>query len=136
MRSSIERITLEAHRPGRDRLVRQPPGFLDGFEIEPAVAKIEQFLDTSAFEMPPERVFGNAPVRLGSGPAGTGIDLSIHKNWMFGDRYTLRLRAEFFNLPNVPNFGEPASVRGRPDFGRLQSARQGRHIQFGLQFRF
>ena len=98
--------------------------------------KIEQFFDTSAFEAPPERVFGNSPPTLGNGPAFTAIDLSIHKNWMFQDRYNLRLRAEFFNLPNVPNFRGPETLRGRPDFGRLQSARQGRHIQFGLRFQF
>jgi hypothetical protein len=34
-------------------------------------------------------------------------DLSVSKNWKFGDRFGLQLRGEFFNVLNHPNFANP-----------------------------
>jgi hypothetical protein len=35
------------------------------------------------------------------------VDLSVAKNWKFGDRLAAQFRAEFFNLFNHPNFANP-----------------------------
>jgi hypothetical protein len=37
-------------------------------------------------------------------------DLSIAKNWKFGERLTAQFRAEFFNVLNHPNFANPAGA--------------------------
>jgi hypothetical protein len=51
----------------------------------------------------------------------------------------LNFRGHFYNLANRPNFGLPASVRGRADFGRVASiapGTNGRLVQLGVRFRF
>jgi hypothetical protein len=37
-------------------------------------------------------------------------DLSVAKNWKFGERVTTQFRAEFFNVLNHPNFANPAGA--------------------------
>jgi hypothetical protein len=53
------------------------------------------------------RHYGN--MRRGSlvGPNFKQWDFSIHKDTAFGEKVTMQLRAEFFNLLNHPNFASP-----------------------------
>ncbi|HZR56333.1 MAG TPA: TonB-dependent receptor [Terriglobales bacterium] len=37
-------------------------------------------------------------------------DLSVSKNWKFGERFTTQFRGEFFNVLNHPNFANPAGA--------------------------
>jgi hypothetical protein len=48
-------------------------------------------------------------MRRGSlvGPNFKQWDFSIHKDTAFGEKVTMQLRAEFFNLLNHPNFASP-----------------------------
>ena len=48
----------------------------------------------------------------------------------------VQFRSEFFNLFNHPNFNLPDSFLGSPTFGVISSARDPRHIQFGLKLLF
>jgi Carboxypeptidase regulatory-like domain len=43
------------------------------------------------------------------------FDLSLAKNWHFGDRFRAQFRAEFFNILNHPNFANPYG--GQNGFG-------------------
>ena len=43
------------------------------------------------------------------------LDFSVAKNWRIKDRVTVQFRAEFFNIPNHPNFANPAG--GQNGFG-------------------
>ena len=43
---------------------------------------------------------------------------------------------DFFDLFNHPNFNLPDNFLGSPTFGRISSARDPRHIQFGLKLLF
>jgi hypothetical protein len=47
-----------------------------------------------------------------------------------------QLRAEAFNLFNHPNFNLPDNFLGSPTFGQITSARDPRHIQFGVKLLF
>jgi hypothetical protein len=38
------------------------------------------------------------------------LDLSVSKNWKFGERFTAQFRGEFFNVLNHPNFANPAGA--------------------------
>jgi hypothetical protein len=50
---------------------------------------------------------------------------------------TVQFRAEFFNLPNHPNFGNPAANISVPStVGRIFGAGDPRQIQFGLKVLF
>ncbi|MDA2931075.1 TonB-dependent receptor [Acidobacteria bacterium AH-259-O06] len=103
----------------------------------PLSEKLEQWFDTSAFEAPGKGVFGNAPRNICCGPGFIGIDLSVHKQWVFQEPYKLQFRTDFYNLPNHPNFRNPGLRRGRPDFGRISNIARGtdgRLIQFSLRF--
>ena len=44
------------------------------------------------------------------------LDFSVAKNWKFKERVTIQFRAEFFNIPNHPNFANPAG--GQNGFGQ------------------
>ena len=98
---------------------------------------INQYFNTSCFSAPGTGNFGNAARNLGFGPGYVGIDASVTKRWALTERYGLQFRSDFYNVPNRPNFGAPASVRGRGDFGRVNSTiGTGRQIQLSLRFEF
>ena len=98
---------------------------------------LNQWFNTSCFAAPGLANFGNAARNLGFGPSQINIDSSVNKKWNFTERYKLLFRADFFNVPNRPNFTTPAAVRGRGDFGRINSTRgTGRQIQLNLRFEF
>jgi hypothetical protein len=92
---------------------------------------------------------GNAGRNTFLGPNFRNVDMSISKNWHFGERYSAQFRTEFFNLFNQPNFAAPAidptkGVTGffgyantTPDSGNPVFGSGGpRHIQFGLKLAF
>jgi hypothetical protein len=62
--------------------------------------------------------------------------MSLLKNTSLTERVNLQFRAEAFNLFNHPNFNLPDNFLGSPTFGRITSARDPRHIQFGLKLLF
>lgn len=81
--------------------------------------------------------FGNSARNNVIGPGLIQLDASLFKPFRFGERAELDFRAEFFNLPNHPNFGQPAATVGAAGFGRITSTRTDqRQIQFGLRLTF
>ena len=87
--------------------------------------------------MPAPFTYGNSPRNLLSGPGDVVIDLSVLKNVKVGDRATVQLRAEFFNLPNGTNFENPAANISVPStVGRIFGAGDPRQIQFAAKVLF
>ncbi|MBK7928013.1 MAG: TonB-dependent receptor [Bryobacterales bacterium] len=98
---------------------------------------LAQYFNTSCFSAPGTGNFGSAARNLGFGPGFVGIDASITKRWALTERYGLLFRTDVYNVPNRPNFASPAAVRGRGDFGRVNSTiGTGRLIQMSLRFEF
>ena len=64
------------------------------------------------------------------------MNASLVKNTALSERLNLQFRAEFFNLFNHPNFNLPDNFLGSPSFGQITSARDPRHIQFGVKLLF
>jgi hypothetical protein len=60
----------------------------------------------AAFPMSATR-FGTAGRNLGRGPAFSQWDFSIMKDTRLSERFKLEFRAEFYNIPNHPNFSSP-----------------------------
>ena len=58
--------------------------------------------------IPPSGSFGNSGRNIFRGPGLRDWDLSVVKTWKAGERYSVQLRAEFFNVLNHPNFANPA----------------------------
>ena len=96
----------------------------------------EQWFNTSAFAFPPRGSFGNAGRNILDGPGYHNVNVSLVKNTALSERFKMQFRAEAFNLFNHPNFNLPDNFLGSPTFGRITSARDPRHIQFGLKLLF
>jgi hypothetical protein len=95
-----------------------------------------QWFNTSAFAFPTPGTFGNAGRNILDGPGFQNVNVSLMKNTALTERVNLQFRAEAFNLFNHPNFNLPDNFLGSPTFGRITSARDPRHIQFGLKLLF
>ena len=95
-----------------------------------------RWFNTSAFAFPPPGTFGNAGRNILDGPGYQNVNVSFLKNTSLKEDVSLQLRAEFFNLFNHPNFNLPDNFLGSPTFGRISSARDPRHIQFGVKLLF
>jgi hypothetical protein len=122
----------------------------------------DSFFNPAAFRVPgttpsntgaPIQMFGDSARRVARGPGSVNFDFSVFKEAVFGERYRVQFRTEFFNLTNTPTFLLPSSNSpamtciGRtpgsacndnnPEFGKLSgSSATGRQIQFGLKFLF
>ncbi len=96
----------------------------------------ERWFSTSAFAFPPPGRFGNAGRNILDGPGYQNVNVSFLKNTSLSEDLNLQLRAEFFNLFNHPNFNLPDNFLGSPTFGRITSARDPRHVQFGVKLLF
>lgn len=95
-----------------------------------------QWFNTAAFAFPAPGTFGNAGRNILEGPGFQNVNASLLKNTRINERINLQFRAEAFNLFNHPNFDLPDNFLGSPTFGRITSARDPRHIQFGLKLLF
>jgi hypothetical protein len=124
----------------RPDLVPGVPIYLDG----PDKTK---YLNPAAFAFPAPGQFGNLQRGLVRQPGLKNVDFSVAKNWKMRERYGIQFRAEMFNLFNHtnfngfdPNLGGPVSGDftkfGNSNFGKLNSDRGPRNIQFGIKFNF
>ena len=96
----------------------------------------DQWFNTAAFTFSAPGTFGDAGRNILDGPGYQTVNLSLMKNTALSERINLQFRAEAFNLFNHPNFNLPDNFLGSPTFGRITSARDPRHIQFGLKLLF
>lgn len=96
----------------------------------------DRWFNTAAFAFPAPGTFGNAGRNILDGPGFESVNMSLVKNTAITESVKLQFRAEAFNLFNHPNFNLPDNFLGSPTFGRITSARDPRHIQFGLKLLF
>jgi hypothetical protein len=96
----------------------------------------ERWFNTGAFVFPAPGTFGNAGRNIVEGPGFQNVNASLIKNTSLTERLNLQFRAEAFNLFNHPNFNLPDNFLGSPTFGQITSAREPRHIQFGVKLLF
>jgi hypothetical protein len=103
--------------------------------------KLQRWFNTAAFGMPAVGTLGTSGRNSIRGPGYFNMDYSLIKSFpiRYGPlRETQRLdfRAEFFNIFNHPNFNAPNNNITSPQFGQIQSAADGRIIQFALKYLF
>jgi hypothetical protein len=93
--------------------------------------------------------YGNAAMDAMVSPGMRSVDWSIYKNWrlpFLGEQGRFQFRAEFFNLFNTPNFGQPQGISyttldsvipDGPRNGEIRSLRAPmRIVQFGAKLYF
>ena len=99
---------------------------------------IEQYFNTSLFVENAVGTFGNSGKNILRGPRLFNTDFGLLKTTKITEQTSIQFRAEFFNIFNNVNFGDPDNtVADGPDqFGHIFSARSPRIIQFGLKFSF
>ncbi|HWP83822.1 MAG TPA: TonB-dependent receptor, partial [Terriglobia bacterium] len=113
-------------------------------------------LDRSKFSSPPTNRVGYSDRNAFHGPGFWNVDLSLSRRFLLprlGERVSLQFRAEFFNLFNHTNLGNPLTRLeftdppfGKANFGRLGFAsasptasplnEQPRRVQFALKLNF
>jgi hypothetical protein len=96
----------------------------------------DRWFNTSAFAFPTPGTFGNAGRNIIDGPGYQSVNASLVKNTHLTESVNLQFRAEVFNLFNHPNFNLPDNFLGSPTFGQITSARDPRHLQFGVKLLF
>ncbi|MGH9353211.1 MAG: hypothetical protein ACRD2G_13800, partial [Terriglobia bacterium] len=97
---------------------------------------IREYFNTAAFAPNALGTFGTAPRNLLRGPDYADFDFGLMKNFLITEKAALQFRAEFFNLFNRPNFGNPSGSLNSRAFGTITSAGSPRIIQFALKVTF
>jgi len=103
-----------------------------------------QWFNPAAFVNRLDFVTNVGPYRYGNsqrnniiGPGLIALDGSLFKSFQPTERVQIDFRAEFFNLPNHPNFGQPNATVGSANYTRITSTRlEQRQIQLGLRMTF
>ncbi len=81
--------------------------------------------------------YGNLSRNIMRGPGIHNWDMGFHKFFQFTENSDLEFRAEFFNIWNQTNFGQPGAAAGSPTLGVINGLKlPSREIQFGLKLRW
>lgn len=89
--------------------------------------------------MPASFTLGNASSNVGYGPNQSVVNLSFFKVFALTEKVNLQFRTEIFNLPNHPVFGNPNTLFGNANFGKITTMAgvyTPRQIQFALKLLF
>jgi hypothetical protein len=101
-----------------------------------------RWYNPNAFVLPTPGTFGNLGKGTLSGPGVEEVDFSVFKSTQITERVGLQFRAEFFNIVNRANFGNPTPIvftagAISPSAGVISSTTTtSRQIQFGLKLAF
>lgn len=77
-----------------------------------------KILNRAAFSAAPAGTQGNFGRNVLRGFGAWQADVALQRRFHLTDRLALRLRSEFFNVFNHPNFGSPNNTLASPLFGR------------------
>jgi len=104
---------------GNGNLTNQRPNAVAGVDPYAADKTIDHWLNPAAFSFPAAGTFGNLGRNTVYGPGFANVDFSLLKNTKLGEARNLEFRAEFFNIPNHPNFAQPNTTFNTANFGRV-----------------
>lgn len=97
----------------------------------------DEWFNTKAFALPAPFRFGTAGAYITNADGIIGIDMALAKEFRITENHALEFKAEFFNVPNTVNFGDPTGAMNNANFGKITSQRTSpRQIQFNLRYRF
>jgi hypothetical protein len=98
---------------------------------------LDSFLNRAAFEKPAPGTYGDDIYRSVQGPGFWELNTAVARLLRFGDRQTMELRLEAFNLLNNFNWGNPVTNHASALFGRITTqAGSPRVLQFGVKYGF
>lgn len=117
------------------------PNLRPGRSNNPVTGDPTRWFDESAYAVPPAGTIGNVGRNTIIGPNLFKMDFSLQKEFPLGATRQLQFRAEFFNLPNRPNYANPSGssvyvFTGRPAGQITDTTTTARQIQLALRFSF
>jgi outer membrane receptor protein involved in Fe transport len=101
--------------------------------LERGKRTIDRYFDISCFQVTPLGAFGNSGRNIVEIPGINNWDVSVAKETPIHERARLQFRAEFFNLFNHAQFGQPDLGVQSNFFGQIRGARDGRISQMALK---
>jgi hypothetical protein len=133
-------VTQALNTAGSDNITNQRPDRILGVSPYLANGSPDLWLNPAAFAPAPRGRYGTSGRNPLTGPGFEQIDLAAVKDTKLSERMNLQFRTEVFNFPNHPNFANPNTVAGTPNFGRIFNtfgrtigAGTSRQIQLGLR---
>jgi len=118
------------------------PGRTSGnYYFDPAAFSRAEFLGTVAggydpVNNPAQRSYGTLGRNAFRGPSRNGFDLSLQKRTNITENVRAEFRAEFFNLLNLTEFGNPNQTSNSGTFGQISTTADPRIIQLALRLSF
>lgn len=109
---------LDGSGQDRDRAVQTGPA-VGGAACTTAV-NCKPYLNPASFANPAAGTFGTVVKGAFVGPQYADWDVSLARRFRFGERTDLQFRAEYFNVLNHTNLGDPGTTLGST-FGRITS---------------
>jgi hypothetical protein len=110
--------------------VSYPKQFASGGASDPA-----QYFTVTA-SRPAAGTFGNQTRNTFYGTSFQNWNVSLFKNFAFLERQNIQFRAEFFNLPNHPNWSGPSTNPTTATFGKVTAKNSERNVQLALRYSF
>ncbi len=101
--------------------------------------RLYNYINPAAFTVAAPGTFGNTPRSLGNlrGPTEANWDISVFKNFPFGERLKAQFRAEALNAFNTPYFYSPQTNISNGSFGQINSqANFARQLQLAIRVTF
>ncbi len=114
----------------------QRPNCVAGTALPASQRSAPAFFNVNAFQTAPAFTLGTCSRNPVRGPAYRDADLALIKHTNIGERVSVDIRAEIFNLTNMPPLGAPNVTVGSSAFGTITSAGDPRVVQLALKFNF
>jgi hypothetical protein len=98
------------------------PNYVAGVSLTPPGGSTPaQWINAAAFSVPAKQTFGNLGRNAFRAPGITQLDMGLSKFVNLTERYSLRVRADLFNVFNGPQFAAPNSDISQSNFGVITS---------------
>jgi hypothetical protein len=115
-------------------LIRANPVAGQSYQLSSSQKSTARWFNTGAFLSPTAFQFGALGRNTVIGPSFANLDTSVARKFRINERAGVQFRAEFFNLPNHPNFNLVGRIINQPNFGAVLSQFDPRQIQLAAKF--
>ena len=115
------------------------PNVLHDWRLSESERSLDRWFDTSAYRLPAQYSFGNGGRVHPTLRADfvENLDFSIFKRFQLKENVAVEFRGEWFNALNHPVCGDPNTIVGNAQFGRVTAiANIPRQTQLALKFLF
>lgn len=120
LRSGISlNVTQPRNTVGSDNATNQRPDRVLGVSPYLDNPSASLWLNPAAFQVAPQGRYGNSARHPLHGPGFFQADVSLLKDFRLGEGSKIQFRTETFNIFNRPNFAQPNTVVGTPNYGRI-----------------